>query len=307
MHISIGIPTWNRAGVLKRTLFNLKRLNIPAGVTFEILVVDNKSTDKTQDVINLFQNSLPLIPLFEPAQGKSYALNCAIKAAKGDYIIWIDDDILVNSNWLTEYYNAFINFPNSGIFGGRIIPYFEGSPPKWLISSLPVIGGVYGMCDPKEGNIELDDPFLPFGGNMAVKGKLQRSFLFDVRIGRQGGKLFAGEESKLIREMLIQGIEGRWVPRAQVEHLVPSKMQTIAHIRRYFHDWGVSDSLKSEKNIKSIFFAESPWVWRQAIQCELRYWCGRILKRSPAVWMQDLRLASNAWGILRKRPMKVPK
>ena len=307
MHITVGIATWNRARVLRRTLSRLQKLLVPKGVSWELLAVDNNSTDDTQDVLNEFKSLLPLKALFEARQGKSWALNRAVEVAGGEYILWIDDDILADPDWMTEYHRAFLNFPAAGVFGGRIIPSFEGAPPEWLIEALPVIGGVYGMCEPKEGPISTSDPFLPFGGNMAVKSNLQRLFPFDVQLGRQGGKLLAGEESEMTRQMLENGIEGRWVPAARVEHIITPELQTLSHVRRYFHDSGVTSAPRARENGLAWFFAGPRWAWRQAIQCEIRYWLGRVFRRPPTVWMKDFWLASHAWGVLRKRPMRVPR
>lgn len=306
MLLTIGIPTWNRANILRRTLIGLYEAIIPKGVSLEILVVDNNSADETQDVLEKYKKILPLRPLFEPQQGRSWALNHAIAKARGEYILWIDDDILVDTKWIDAYYRAFSEFPDAGFFGGRIVPLFEGTPPEWMISALPVIGGVFGTCDPNEGPIRLNDSFLPFGGNMAVRLELQRRFLFDVRLGRQGGKMMAGEEAQMIRDMLQSGIEGRWVPTARVEHIIPVHMQTLAHIRRYFHDWGATTTIQREE-IKSKNFSVGPlWAWRQLIESEIRYRLGKALRISPQVWVKELRYASQALGVLHKRPMKIP-
>lgn len=306
MYISIGIPTWNRANILKRTLERLASIRVPEGVSWEVLVVDNNSTDETQNVIKAFEIRLPLRGLFQNRQGRSWALNRALEMAKGEYIIWIDDDILVDIDWLIEYRRAFFTYPDTGVFGGKIEPRFEGNCPIWLGDALAVVGGVYGKCDPLEGIITTNDPFLPFGGNMAVQADLQRKFPFDVRLGRQKGQMLAGEEADSVRKMLEAGFKGRWLPKAHVEHIIPEECLTLSHIRRYFHDWGVSVAMQQFNEGSTMLWNRPRWAWRQAIQSEFRYHTGRLLRRSPRIWIQDLRLASFAWGILRRHPMRLP-
>jgi glycosyltransferase involved in cell wall biosynthesis len=110
----------------------MRQLRIPANVDWELLVVNNNCTDDTDAVIARHQDALPLRRLFEPEQGLSNARNSAVAVAKGDYILWTDDDVLVSSNWLVEYANAFRSWPDAAFFGGPIEPWFSTEPPAWL-------------------------------------------------------------------------------------------------------------------------------------------------------------------------------
>src|ERR1700761_2522471 len=100
MLVTVGICTFNRAESLRRTLDSLVAVRVPANLAWEIVIVNNASTDHTDDVINQYGDSLPVSKGFEPRRGKSNALNRAIDVVKGEYIVWIDDDVGVDAGWL---------------------------------------------------------------------------------------------------------------------------------------------------------------------------------------------------------------
>src|SRR5262245_53707365 len=86
MILTVAIWTWNRARLLDQTLARMRDLRVPAGGTWELLVVNNNCTDDTDAVIAKHASALPLVRLFEPKQGLSNARNCAVDHARGDLL-----------------------------------------------------------------------------------------------------------------------------------------------------------------------------------------------------------------------------
>src|SRR5262249_5404549 len=113
MHATVAVCTWNRAALLDRTLEQFTRLRVPAGLQWELLVVNNNCTDDTDQVLGRYRDRLPLSPLFEPRQGLSHARNCAVQAAAGDLIVWTDDDVLVDPDWLGCHVAAAQRWPEA--------------------------------------------------------------------------------------------------------------------------------------------------------------------------------------------------
>src|SRR4051812_37235025 len=103
MLITVAVCTWNRAGLLDRTLSRMCQLRVPEGVEWELLVVNNNCTDETDAVLARYQGRLPLRRLSEPSQGHSHARNRAVRAARGELLIWTDDDVLVEPDWIAGY------------------------------------------------------------------------------------------------------------------------------------------------------------------------------------------------------------
>src|SRR5262249_21230021 len=116
--VSVIICTWNRARLLDMTLEHFARLRVPAGVEWELVVVNNNSTDDTDAVLQRHEGRLPLRRLFEPRPGKSFAANLALAEARSDLILWTDDDVHVDPDWLAEYVAAARAWPDASFFGG---------------------------------------------------------------------------------------------------------------------------------------------------------------------------------------------
>lgn len=132
MKLTVAICTWNRAELLRQTVDSLSRMIVPEGLEWELLVVDNGCTDHTEAMLASWSARLPLRTVRELAPGKSHALNRAVAEATGDYILFTDDDVLVDPTWMRAYYEAFCAHPEAAVFGGPITPWFEGEPPNWL-------------------------------------------------------------------------------------------------------------------------------------------------------------------------------
>lgn len=297
MRLSVAVCTWNRAGLLRRALEQMTRLVVPEDVEWELLVVNNNCTDATDEVVAAFARSLPIQGLREPQPGLSHARSRAVQAAAGDYILWTDDDVLVDESWLRAYRDAFARWPRAAVFGGPIRPLFEGSPPAWLERTLPRIGGVFAVRDLGTEPVPLGvaGDRLPYGANYAVRMIEQRRFLYRADLGRRpGGVLLGGEERELLSEILGSGATGWWVPAARVRHIIPPERQTIRYVRAYCAGYGQYLRWKAGG-------AGPPGRWallRRAAAAELRYRVGRVIAR-PERWVEDLILASETWGQLR--------
>lgn len=298
MKITVAICTWNRSRMLARTLESLRRARVPDGLEWELLVVDNNSTDGTPSVLDAFEGEgeLPLIPLFEGTQGKTHALNRAVDAASGDYVVWTDDDVRVAEDWLPAWRDAFDRFPGVGFFGGEIVPEFEGGAPGWLREGLPAVAGVYAATRMSEGPVRPDDPHLPYGANLAFRMDVQRKYRYDTRLGRRAGSLQSGSETDVVRRALRDGVEGRWWPGARVHHLIPPERQTVAYLRRYFRDHARTPSHRDSGDART-FLGRPLWAWKEAVLYELRYRWHRWTS-GPDVWLGDLKQASSAQGRL---------
>ena len=298
MSITIAICTWNRCQLLRQTLEQMRKLVIPRGTQWELLVVNNNCTDATDDVIASFLDRLPIRRLFEPRPGKSSALNLAVRQARGDYILWTDDDVLVDDRWIIEYSKAFRRWPNASLFGGPARPWFAGTPPRWLMEVLPKIRPAYAIRDLGDKPIRLTHSVYPYGVNFAVKTKDQAQYLYDVNLGPRPNSNFRGEERAVIRKMLAEGKEGWWVPKACVHHYISQDRQTTRHVRFFFMGLGEELGLLMSKDGFPKLFGKPRWLWRQAIEYEFRYCFRRVLCK-PELWIEDLRMSSIARGQLR--------
>ena len=255
MHITVAICTWNRDALLDQTLLQMRKLRIPEGVTWELLVVNNKCTDDTDSVIAKHEPHLPLRRLFEPKQGLSNARNCAVSAAQGELFIWTDDDVLVEPDWITEYVSAADRFPRAGFFGGTVDPWFASDPPRWVHGNLDRLEGPFALRQLGPEVRVLANTEQVFGANMAFRTKLLKEFEFNSALGRVGKEMLSGEETDLVVRLRATGWSGVWIGTARVRHYIPAERLTAAYVWKFFHGLGRTNQRKnpSDPNCPQLF------------------------------------------------------
>ena len=132
--ITIIICTYNREKYIRPLLNSIAKNNYPT-TDYEIVLVDNNCTDNTRGVCEQFAAEHPEIAfryVTEPEQGLSAARNKGIKEAKGDIIIYVDDDALVDSDYIRIYAEHFAANPDTMAAGGPIEPLYETQEPLWM-------------------------------------------------------------------------------------------------------------------------------------------------------------------------------
>lgn len=218
--ISVVVCTYNRSASLARTLESLRSQVVPPGVTWEVIVVDNNSTDATLDVVRRFADAAG--PVFrgirEEKQGLSNARNRGVTEARGGYIAFTDDDVLVPPEWVAVLLSTFEIGGWDGI-GGRVRLKAETKMPRWLKKEL---WGFLACLDYGDEEIALSDPKRPFfGANMVFRRDVfDRLGLFDPELGRRGKRLVGGEETDLFERMVKSGMRIEYQPKAEVQHVV---------------------------------------------------------------------------------------
>jgi glycosyltransferase involved in cell wall biosynthesis len=232
--VSVAICTWNRAAELHRTLASFCELSIPSGLNWQLLIVNNNSTDETDQVIEDYASRLPIVRLFEPQQGISWARNRALEAAAGDLVVFTDDDVLVDPCWLRSYVEAASRWPQDAYFGGPIALAFDAPPPPLVARNLGWLKVHLGALDVSgaERSVARGDQF--HGANMAFRRSALAGERFDARFGRVGAERVAGEETAFLFRLQEQGLEGVWVPEARIRHRVSMAQITTERLRKDF-------------------------------------------------------------------------
>lgn len=232
--ISIAICTYNRAALLERTLNSLSQVVGTAAEDIEIIVVDNRSTDQTVQVLAEWQSKLPLRACHEPRQGHCFARNTAVAEARGEVILWTDDDVELDSGWLTAYRSAIAADGSVTFWGGPIEPLFLSPPPRWVLDNWSQLAGCYATRNLGPEPRDLDAAHLPYGANFAVRRAACAQFPFDTRLGRRGQSLMGDDERDFLWRLLQAGHTGRWVPQARLRHLIPANRLSLRYVADYF-------------------------------------------------------------------------
>jgi glycosyltransferase involved in cell wall biosynthesis len=268
--VTVAICTWNRAPLLDQTLTQLRQLRIPAGVEWELLVVNNNCTDETDAVIQRHEPHLPIRRLFEEKPGLSHARNCAVEAAQGELILWTDDDVLVDPGWLCAYVDAANQWPDATFFGGAVEPWFASEPPQWIAANLDLIGGAFALTDHGPETRPLDPGVTPYGANMGMRlADLGRS-PFDPRLGRKGANMLSEEETSLFRRWSGAGRIGLWVGGARVRHYIPSDRLEKPYLARFFQGLGRTSAIIHEIEGRRRILGVPIWLYRKFLMVQAK-------------------------------------
>jgi len=209
MKISVLICTYNRAKPLDTTLRHFFTQRFEDSYRYEVVVVDNDSADETRRVVARYEAEYPEIVRYcrEPRRGQCYARNTAIAAARGEIIVFTDDDVLVDREWLNEIHREFIRDPALSLLGGRVLLAHAGLQNVSLQPSEQRQTFIY----PNPGS-------FPMGANMAFRREIfARIGMFDVRLGP--GKFFPGaDDADFFYRALKAGYRVLYAPNVLVYH-----------------------------------------------------------------------------------------
>ena len=240
--VTVAICTRNRARQLAQVLESAAILAVPDGLRWELLIVDNGSSDATAEVAASFGERLPIRVVREDVAGLSHARNRAVAEARGTYICWTDDDVLIDPNWLRAYAAAFARHPEAAVFGGEIIPVLQPPTPPWFRAHADrwPLTTLLAKRNHGDGVIPLNfgEGILPWGANFAVRTAEQRAVRYEPALGVSPLQRRLGEEAEVIFQIMKAGSVGWWVPDAKVRHIIPVQRQTLRYVYDYFESYG---------------------------------------------------------------------
>lgn len=243
MDASVIVCTHNRAESLRDTLRALRAQQTNPDRSWELIVVDNNSHDDTRKVVEMARQEWPLLRYeFEQAQGLSHARNRGIVAARGEVLLFTDDDVLPEKDWLETTLRGLETY-EADACGGYIAPLWEAPPPAWLTQRF--YGFLAIRTDRTDDYVITDESQAPFGANMGMKKTVfARTGVFDVSRGRKGKTLSGGEDIELFERILAAGIKAVFLGGSRVHHKVEASRMTKSYLRRW--------RLQSSRNLATI-------------------------------------------------------
>ena len=275
LDISVLIPTYNRAEILRETLEAMCSVD-REGLSVEFVVIDNNSNDHTRQVVESFTDRLPIRYLFEPRPGKNCALNKALdEVPLGEIVVFTDDDVIPDRTWLGEIASAARRWPQYSVFGGKISAIWpDGSPPPWLTR-----GPSFGLAGHDLGSSPIEyDPTgsdLPCGANLWAREHIfsgQRRY--SESVGPHPTDRIMGSETSLLLQLQQEGQRMLYVPFAVVGH-------------------GIQESLLRPAAIRRRAYASGRGTARMAAICQEGPW-----RRHPLLWGVR-RILSLCWATVR--------
>ncbi len=265
MDFSILISTWNNCQRLAITLESLTLIPIPKQLKWEVIVVNNNCSDKTDEVIQKFMNRLPLVYVKEPLQGLSRARNKGLNAAKGRLIIFTDDDVRPFPEWVKTYWIQYQKHPEGYFFGGPIVSEFEN--PNFDRKILPFThSSVRGLdWGAQEKVLGKDEYFI--AANWACPREIIFQcgcFNINKGLGATGNKVNVGEESGLMCHLKQKGWKPLYLPQAKIFHFVPKQKCDLKHNANRAEALGLEHSWQYIENDRPTLIAGIPrWMYKR--------------------------------------------
>ncbi len=274
MDISVLLSTFKRPEILRKTLSSFLSLSAE-DFSWELLVVDNADDSETAAVVEEFMHILPMQFLVEPNPGKNKALNRALPLARGELIVFTDDDVIVDPHWLKELWEAGRRWPKAEVFGGKIVAAWPDSPPPWG-EDHPINKNLFGLHAPWSADTPYGEKdYLAHGANMAVKRSVfARGYRLNDGIGPNGTAIYRmGSEMEFLLRLRADGVLQVFIPRAVVKHQIRPDQVTREWIRKRGFRCGYTDFYEESIEGK-ILFNINLYLWKRFFENHLQVlWC----------------------------------
>lgn len=257
MNVSVILCTYNRRHKLAEALKSVAASQMPDPIQWEVLIVDNNSSDGTRAVAQNFCMQYPqrFRYVFEGKPGKSNALNSGIIESQGHILAFMDDDVKVEPSWLQNLTAALHDGQYAGA-GGRILPAWEAPPPRWLSLEGPyaVLGATLACFDLGDEPVDLKE--APYGTNMAFRREMFEKYgNFRTDLGPRPENEIRNEDTEFGHRLLAAGEKLRYEPFAVVHHEVPESRAQKQYFLRWWFDKGRAD-------IRQFGVPQTKWQFR---------------------------------------------
>jgi GT2 family glycosyltransferase len=284
----------NGTTTLPRMLERLARIERPPGL--QVVAVDNRSTDGTPQLLRDWAPRLPMTVLECASPGKNRALNHALDTlgptalARAELVVFTDDDVLPQDDWLVRLAAAARSQPEAALFGGAIRPEWPHPPPGWLTAFEDAYEALFALTTARHGPCSSDDVFGP---NMAVRGSvLAAGARFEPGIGPDGsGRFGMGSESEFLHRMAHEGHRMYFCADAIVGHQIRASQMTrqsvLARGYRLGYGYAMMDA-QARSRLALLPAALARLVERElkALAAGLPVWRSRRLK---TLYLRDVR------------------
>ena len=283
--ISVVMCTYNRGALLRGALESV--LSQPAAPPFELLVVDNNSTDDTAAIVADVAARDPRVrPLRETRQGLSHARNCAIGAARGQFVAFTDDDVRAEPDWIAAIVRAFEEHPGASMVGGRVLPSWPpGARPTWLTPThwAPLALVDYG---PDDVRVSAERPLCLIGANMAFRREVFATVgLFEPSLQRVRNGIGSLEDHDFLLRCYAAGCFGFFDPRIVIHADVQPDRLTKAYHRGWHDGHGrfhaLMRSASVERSNAGTFLGVPAPLYRPAV-ADATGWLAAMARGRPS-------------------------
>jgi glycosyltransferase involved in cell wall biosynthesis len=294
--VSVIVSTYNRGELLHDALRSVLDQRAATTPPFELIVVDNNSTDNTREIVGRFAAVDDRVRyVFEPRQGSSYGRNAGIRESRAPFLAFTDDDVRAEADWVAAIVRAFEEHPDAAVVGGRVLPIWPAAPPAWLTrdhwSPLALIdyGDVTFAIDPADpicllsANMAFRRPVLDVVGGFAPEFQLAKHRI-----------LGSVEDHELLLRVLRTGRTAFYEPRITVHaEIQPNRLERGYH-RRWHTGHGHFHALlrteQMERTRVGSLWGVPAHLYRQALRDAAGWVRAKAIGERERAFNHELRL-----------------
>ena len=290
--VSAVLCTYNRADLLADAIDALVHQDHDTP-PYEVLVVDNGSTDSTAGVVSQFSGSGRVRYLRETQRGLSHARNCGIRNARAPLVAFTDDDVRVEAGWIKAIVKTFAQQPGVAFIGGKVLPIWLAPPPSWLrvAGAAPRARGDYGDA---ATSIDAGSPQCLVGANLAIRREVfARIGLFSSTVQRVGDGIGSTEDQELEQRLLAAGYSGWYEPSLVVSALVPEQRLQRGYHRAWHLGHGRFYALMHEPSFersRASLLGVPLHMYRAAFVSLIAWMRDLLLRRGAHAFAHELQL-----------------
>jgi glucosyl-dolichyl phosphate glucuronosyltransferase len=304
--ITALVCVYNGVPVIEESIGSILAQRTDGLFSFEVLAIDNNSTDGTPALLQKLEvaHGGALRVMKEGRQGKSYALNTGLQAARGQIVSVIDDDEILPANWLAKIWEAFDGYPDAAFVGGKVLPIWPGPVPPWVTTEhwSPLAICDYGNAPRR---IDRNTPLC------LLAGSFRRSDLLAVGgyredLGIRPGQLGSVEDDDVYKRLIDSGRQGIYLPGIMLSHKIERQRLTKQYHRRWHQGHGryyAQMRLPSHEASHWPLLGVPGHAWRQAA-VDARGWLACTFGRDQSrAFSHESRLhfffgfVRNRWGL----------
>lgn len=264
MNISVILATYGREALFTESLKSFTGLDT-SSITWELIVVDNAGRKETARLIDEYSDRLPIRFLVEKLPGKNNALNAALPVAKGDLLVFTDNDVIADKYWLKNIYQSALKYSSFDFFGGKILPKFPAPNTLFDLNNIR-IKGAFGIAD--WGNKPIEIPaWKAWGANLIIRSHIfsVKGYRYNPNIGPQGKKYAMGSEAELLDRLEADGFKCIYLPDALVYHQIERFQLTLKWLKARMIKAGRGKARRSQSEPVSLFLSMPRYLLKKLL------------------------------------------
>ena len=246
--ISVVICCYNSRERLPKTIEKLAAQRLRSAIPWEVIVVDNNSSDDTAEVARRSwpeDAPAPLRVVREPRSGLSFARHRGIEESRYELINFVDDDNWVCPNWIQTIWEVMHSHPEVGACGGPSEAVLEGDEPEWFSWA----GFILAVSPPDWEGGDITDKRLLWGAGLTIRRQawdhLVQNGFRPLLVGRQGTALTSGEDSELCLALRLSGWRLWYEPSLRLQHFMPKRRVDWMYLRKIYRATGAAGAVLS--------------------------------------------------------------